>query len=426
MRGLANSYTRSSGRVRLDVVGKTRAELQQLLSAENVAFPDLLWAAQDFIPLSIQSNNLLELEELFEMSDYLGAAVMAGTIEEHTWGAPVGGDNFLLLYYNKQFVPNAPANTLELETVARAAQFVFPELEESPILTSLTESATTEAPAADGEAAPQNGEVITNGIAGLVFPQHEPLWLVPWLHGFGGELFETGAFSSTISTLPPLSDRVTARFPHWMNTLNPTLNTPEMLETLRLLHSWKFDQRIVPDIQSYEAANRLFLEGRAAMIINSNRSLNDYAEALGDDLGIAPLPQVVEGSLPRPYSSFTYLMIGREMPAENVDLARGFIEFATNLENQTALTQQTTSLPLTIAALSDSRITEDAWLQAQAKQLRVTVPFPSSAEIRCFWDAMRPELFAVFENIKTPERAALTMQQATEACLDFMRQDGND
>jgi arabinogalactan oligomer/maltooligosaccharide transport system substrate-binding protein len=47
----------------------------------------------------------------------------------------------------------------------------------------------------------------------------------------------------------------------------------------------------------------------------------------------------------------------------------------------------------------------------------VGTPMPTVLEMRCNWDAMKPEMLAVLADTKTPEDAAAAMQSAAEACI---------
>jgi arabinogalactan oligomer/maltooligosaccharide transport system substrate-binding protein len=42
---------------------------------------------------------------------------------------------------------------------------------------------------------------------------------------------------------------------------------------------------------------------------------------------------------------------------------------------------------------------------------------PTVLEMRCNWDAMKPEMQAVLSDTKTPEDAAAAMQTAAENCV---------
>jgi arabinogalactan oligomer/maltooligosaccharide transport system substrate-binding protein len=235
---------------------------------------------------------------------------------------------------------------------------------------------------------------ITSGDTyGLVFNQTEPFWLAPWLGGFGGAVFA--------------EDGVT-----------PTLNTPEMVATLQFLYDLKYTDAIMPAESDYNGADTLFKEGKAGMLINGDWSLADYKTVLGDKLGVAPLPKVTAtGLMPAPYTSGTYFMIPKEVAPEKMDYIKAFVEFATNLENQTTMVTTLSRLPGLVEALSIPEISDDPILQGSAAQMSFGTPMPTVLEMRCNWDAMKPEQIKVLADQETPEDAAAAMQAAADACI---------
>ena len=63
----------------------------------------------------------------------------------------------------------------------------------------------------------------------------------------------------------------------------------------------------MPVDADYDVANALFLGGDAAMIVNGDWELGNYAGTFGDSLGIAPIPEVVGGAWPA-------ALAGRQVP----------------------------------------------------------------------------------------------------------------
>jgi arabinogalactan oligomer / maltooligosaccharide transport system substrate-binding protein len=119
-----------------------------------------------------------------------------------------------------------------------------------------------------------------------------------------------------------------------------------MVNTLEFLHSIKYDTPLVPPESDYDGADTLFKEGQAAMIINGDWSLGDYRELLGDDLGVAPIPQVsATGEWPQPFTSGSYYMIPQDVPEEKIPTIVDFINWSTNEENQLEMVRELSRLP---------------------------------------------------------------------------------
>jgi arabinogalactan oligomer/maltooligosaccharide transport system substrate-binding protein len=284
----------------------------------------------------------------------LSKFVPSVVMDEKTWGLPISSGNHLMLIYNKDLVPTVPVNTDELVSMG----------------TTLT----------------------TGDQFGLVYNQTEPFWMVPWLGGFGGSVFA--------------ADGVT-----------PTLNTPEMVKTLQWLYDIKYTTPIVPIESDYDTADTLFKEGKAGMIVNGDWSLSGYQETLGDKMGVAPIPQIVGAGWPAPYTSGAYFMLPKDLSGAKLDAAILFINFVTNEANELKQLDELKRLPSLLSVLDNDKIKTDPILKGSADQMSKGVPMPSSLEMRCNWDAMKPEMLAVLSKTKAPAQAAVDMQAAADACV---------
>ncbi|NPV57703.1 MAG: extracellular solute-binding protein [Anaerolineae bacterium] len=353
VQSLTDAFTAANPNVTFEVINKEVETLREDFQTASLAGnpPDLLWTVSDHAGPFTTADLIMPVDDLFDMSKYVESVQLNG----QTWAVPISSGNHLMLLYNKDLVPTAPADTDEMIAVAKS---------------------------------------ITSGDTyGLVFNQTEPFWLAPWLGGFGGAVFA--------------EDGVT-----------PTLNTPEMVATLQFLYDLKYTDAIMPAESDYNGADTLFKEGKAGMLINGDWSLADYKTVLGDKLGVAPLPKVTAtGLMPAPYTSGTYFMIPKEVAPEKMDYIKAFVEFATNLENQTTMVTTLSRLPGLVEALSIPEISDDPILQGSAAQMSFGTPMPTVLEMRCNWDAMKPEQIKVLADQETPEDAAAAMQAAADACI---------
>lgn len=343
--------------VKIEVVTKDNETIREDYQTSSLADkpPDLVWTVSDHAGPFTTAGLLQPVDELFDLSVYVDSALEAVQLDGETWGVPVSNGNHLMLMYNKEFVKEAPTNTDDLIAVAK--------------------------------------ELTTGDRYGLVWNQMEPFWLVPWLGGFGGSVFA--------------EDGIT-----------PTLNTPEMIATLTFLHELKYTHKVIPIESDYAGAETLFKEKKAAMIVNGDWALGQYKEAFGENLGVARIPQVSATSLwPAPYTSGKFVMITRDLEPEKLEVAIELLTFMTNLENQVDMVKTLSRLPALKAALESEIIANDPLLKGSADQMVVGTPMPVVMEMRCNWDAMKPELNAVMSDAKTPEEAALAMQAAADACV---------
>lgn len=359
VKALADAYTAANPNVTFEVVNKDVEVLREDFQTSSLAGapPDLLWTVSDHAGPFTTADLIQPVEGLVDTGKFVGSAVDAVKLNGKIWGVPISNGNHLMLVYNKGMIAEAPKDTDEL--IAKAKE--------------LTDSA--------------------NGVYGLVYNQTEPFWLVPWLGGFGGKVFA--------------ADGVT-----------PTLNTPEMIATLQFLYDIKFTTPIVPAESNYDDADAMFKEGKAAMIINGDWSLGGYKEALGDKMGVAPIPMVKStGKYPAPYTSGVFFMIPKDLKGDRLEAVKGFVNFVTSEENQLDMVKKLSRLPALKTALENDLITKDPILSGSAMQMSYGTPMPVVTEMRCNWDGMKPEMQAVLADQETPADAAPKMQAAADKCI---------
>ncbi|MBM2842448.1 MAG: putative maltosaccharide-binding protein [Anaerolineales bacterium] len=354
---LAAAYTAEHPNITFEVTNPGDTELlrQDFQTAALAGTPpDLLWTVNDHAGPFTTAEIIVPVDDLVDLGLYADGALAAVDLNGQHWGVPITSGNHLMLYYNKDLVPTPPATTDDLLAMA--------------------------------------DDLKAQGVTPLAYNQTEGFWLVPWLGGFGGAVFA--------------EDGVT-----------PTLNTPEMVATLAWLKQLK-DEGIVPPESDYPGADTLFQEGKAAMIINGDWTLGAYKDLFGDKLGVARIPTVsATGKPPAPYTSGKYFMVPAGLDEDTQAVVVDFIKFATNEANQLDMVSLLARLPALKTALEDASITADPYLAGSADQMVAGVGMPAVVEMRCNWDAMKPEMLAVLAGDKTPEDAAAAMQSAADACL---------
>lgn len=276
-------------------------------------------------------------------------------IDGHIWGVPITSGNHLMLIYNKNLVPEPPTTTDELIAIGLAQT--------------------------------------VGGSFGLVFDQTEPIWLIPWLGGFNGAVFADDGKT-------------------------PTLDTPEMVSALQFLYDIKYINAIVPTESNYNTADTLFREGKAAMIINGDWSLDVYKEIFGENLGVTPIPQVSDtGMWPTPLTSGTYFLIPTGLETSELEIVTNFINFVMTDGNQLRMIGELGRLPGRLSSLDSPLVKEDPILSGSAEQLVKGIPMYRVREMLCIRDSIKPGLEAVLADEKTPEVAAAAMQVAVERCI---------
>jgi arabinogalactan oligomer / maltooligosaccharide transport system substrate-binding protein len=361
VQALADDYTALHSNVTFEVVNKDVELLREDMvntALSPDAQPELLWTVLDHVGPFVEAGVVQELGGKFDEGVLVDQAQGQGEFDGKIWVAPISVGNQLMLYYNKSIVGDeAPADTDELISVAEEH---------------------TDAAA---------------GNYGFVFNQTESFWLVPWLGGFGGSVFA--------------DDGVT-----------PTLDTPEMESAFTFLHDLKYDRGVMPAECDYTCASDLFTTGAAAMIMNGDWELANYTELLGDDLGVAALPEVNEtGEFPKPYIGGTYYMVPSAVEGDTLTVVLDFINFTLAADQQRAQVEQLARLPSNAEVFADPVVADDPSLQASADAVSKGIPQPTNVEMRCNFDAMTAAVRDLFGGNDDIAGILATMQTAADNCL---------
>jgi arabinogalactan oligomer/maltooligosaccharide transport system substrate-binding protein len=316
--------------------------------------PDFMWTVNDHAGPFTAAGLIQPVDDLVDLSVFVEPAVKAVELNGQHWGIPVENGNHLMLLYNKSLIQTPPTTTDELVSMAQG---------------------------------------FTGDVQGFAYNENEPFWLAPWWGGYGGSVFA--------------ADGVT-----------PTLNTDAMISAFTLVQNFKFQDKILPAECDYNCADTLFKQGQVAMIINGDWSLGDYTTALGDNLGVARIPDITGAGTPAPYTSGKFFMLPLGLEGDKKDAVLSFIKYMTeDVQNQIEINVQFSRLPALTAALSDPSIANDPILAGSADQMKVGVPMPVVPQMRCVWDSIRPNLEGVMGNSETPADAAAAAQTAADTCV---------
>jgi len=353
---LAAEYSEANPDVNITVVNKQVETLREDFLTSSLAggAPEILWTVADHVGPFTASGTIAPLDGLIDSSVYLPNALEAVTVDGTLWGVPASFGNHLMLYWNKDLVPEGPVNSDEMIAIAA-----------------------------------ENTDAANNKF-GLVFNQTESFWLVPFLGGFGGSVFA--------------EDGVT-----------PTLDTEAMVGALQFMHDLKYADGVMPAEADYNVADGLFSQGDAAMIVNGDWALGTYAETFGDSLGLGPIPEIVGHEWPKPYTAGKFLMASSDALADEATAAvvADFIQWATNKENQLKQVEELRRLPGNLEAINDPLVTEDALLSGSAEAVKNGVPQPTNLEMRCVFDSMTAGVRDLFASESSDPAAIAANMQAS-------------
>ena len=368
---LTEDFAKSRPGLTFEVVNYGVEDLRQ--NFQSAAFagagPDLLWTVSDHAGPFVAMKIIRPVDDVFGKGFLAGFAkpgLEAVELDGKTWGVPISVGNHLMLLYNKKLIAAPPKNTDEMIKVAK------------------------------GLTRDLNKDGMPDQY-GLVYNLNEPFFFAPWLGGFGG----------------------------WpLDGTKPTLNTQAMVDALQFAQDLKFVHKIVPMECDYNAADSLFKEGKAAMLINGDWSLAGYqADEVKSklDLGVARIPMVTKTGLwPSPMTSGIYFMLPEYLSGDKLQIAKEFVQYCTSSEVQAMFLEKHKRLPALASALDSPLIKADPVLKGSADQMVVGKPMPTVPEMRAAWDAIRPNQEAVMAGKMAPKDAAKAMQDACEKLIREM------
>jgi arabinogalactan oligomer / maltooligosaccharide transport system substrate-binding protein len=320
--------------------------------------PDLFIGPNDPIGVYVDAGLVQPMDDLFDLSLYNGT-LSAGQLNGVTYGIPISSGNHLMLLYNKDYVTEAPQTWEELVATAKQIEADHP------------------------------------GVQGFAYNENEPFWFLPFVGGFGGTVFdEEGNF---------------------------TLDSQAWTDAFQFVHDLKFTDQVVPQECDYDCANSLFSSGDAAMIINGDWSLSGYldtetAPALGaDKLGVAPWPELANGSRPTPYTSGRFVSVPVTTTGDKLNAIVDWLTWLST--DQDAIQQLTLDIGRLPAVNEAPAIEDDPILSASSEALATGIGMPSNIELRCMWDAVRPQLEGVMSDSIAPADASAAAQASADECV---------
>ncbi|MBW7919529.1 MAG: extracellular solute-binding protein [Anaerolineales bacterium] len=332
----------------------------QTASLANSA-PDVVRVPNDFAGPFSELQIVAPVGDLFDqkfLDQFFPGALDPAKVGGTLWGVPDNYGNHLMLIYNKDLIAEPPATFEDL--IAKAK------------------------------------ELTKDDIQGFAYNLNEPFWGAGFYGAFGGWPLDA-------------SDK-------------PQFNNDAFKNYLTFVSQLKTDG-VVPAECDYNCADTLMKDGKAAMIINGDWSLGDYTKALGDKMGVAPVPSI-NG---KPYTEMTagkYFMVSTAAAADEAkkDAVVKFIAFMTSKDIQKKWLDEFKRLPSNKEIAQDPSIASDPILAGSMAALANGKGQPAAPEMRCAWDAWRPNLEGVMAGTLAPADAAAAAQTSADECVATLGQ----
>ncbi|MFA6235133.1 MAG: extracellular solute-binding protein [Bacteroidota bacterium] len=236
---------------------------------------------------------------------------------------------------------------------------------------------------------------------GLVWNYTEPFFFMPFYTSWGGRVLD--------------------------DKNRPTLDNNAAIQAFSFMKRLRNEERIIPRETDYEIAETMFLESRAAMIINGPWAWGRYVDQLGSAFALDLLPLNEETGLhAAPFVTTKGYFLNRSVEGKKLEAVRTFLRFILSPESQVIFSERLKTIPSQIAAQNDPRVLADPFIRISVEQVRIGVPSPLIPEMRAVWDAMRPPYQSVLGGNLTPAAAAREQQRLAVQKIREMNEGGED
>jgi arabinogalactan oligomer / maltooligosaccharide transport system substrate-binding protein len=175
---------------------------------------------------------------------------------------------------------------------------------------------------------------------------------------------------------------------------------------------------VLPKDVSYDVADALFKDGKAAMIINGPWYIEGLTKA-NMDFGMAKLPAIDFGSKgpARPFVGVKCLMLAHG--SKNQAVAVDIMKYYTAHEQETKMVKATGEVPANKAAGAD--VASNPVVTAFNTQALDGVPLPNTPFMNALWDPAGKAFTAAFSTKDDPKKIMDEAQKAAEDAVAKMK-----
>lgn len=225
------------------------------------------------------------------------------------------------------------------------------------------------------------------GVYPVSWPYNDMYYFAAFLHTFGGTPVSKGRI---------------------------TLDTPAMVQALEAYRTVASEQWIDPDCD-YDTALTRFNEGKSAYLINGDWAFNDLVKNMGDQLGVALLPDWQ--TRPMHSMSGAYVITASRKAMEEKDrrdAIQALLAFIQRQDIQQFIYQQGALLPVNQQAFTTISRHPTPLAKVLLEQFTVTIPMPSDSAMSIAWQAMDKGFERFKEGLGAPETARYMQQLADQ------------
>ncbi|MFC3647599.1 sugar ABC transporter substrate-binding protein [Planctobacterium marinum] len=201
---------------------------------------------------------------------------------------------------------------------------------------------------------------IPTGADLIAWSYNEMYWFIPFLGAFEALPYENG---------------------------NVNLNAQGTATALDFYRGLATSGIVAPECH-YQCSFDKFVAGEVAYMINGSWALNGFTKALGNDLGIAQLPQI-QGKVMKPYSSvFALAFPGNSASSEKQDALKQLAMFLQSDQIQRRIWDEYQFLPANSSIQKQIQLQSNDNISQFIMQLDNASPLPTDPEMSIIWEAL--------------------------------------
>ncbi|MGM0368048.1 MAG: extracellular solute-binding protein [Actinomycetota bacterium] len=224
--------------------------------------------------------------DFLDYENFIGGMEEVSSYNENYYIIPFRATDFLVFFYNRNHVNNAPED--------------FEEVVEYCIENNNAEEQTY----------------------GFILNGTEPDWVIPFLGGYSGWIVDYNNYAISLDT----------------SSMEKTLNFLDYL--------YNSEDNIMPSDLSYEEINSMFKNGNLHMVINSIQVIEEYKEE-NIYFNTSVIPEVYEGSKnPTPIIEGMGFMVNANCFGQELEASKNFINFMLSEDIQLEWNKNTATFPV--------------------------------------------------------------------------------
>lgn len=232
--------------------------------------------------------------------------------------------------------------------------------------------------------AAQKAELEAKGLIAIAWNYNEPYYFLPFLGAFGGW---------------PLSDG------------KVELNTPAMVNALEFYYKIK-DLRLQDCLSA--CARTLFKTGKLAYMISGVWDGIGFHQALGDNLGLAPIPAAGDKKIRPPFSTHLIAFPNNSLTGKQRAALIQLVNYLQSPAIQRRLWDQTGAIPVELGAFDYAQQNAKGYLKQALALMVDTKAVPADQSMSVLWDALGRGLTRHRTGLADAPAAAAYMQSLAE------------